>query len=156
MDGVSSAFAVVSLAIQLVNNVKRISKFLHSINDAPNEVLRLREALDQLQGILDNAKIIVDQQSTIPGLPGSVSALTSALEFCETRVQKLENFLTIAQRRSSTLNRIQRSWSSLRIVLNREEIEKLHSQVREASARLHIAISTNSAISGIEYLIQDQ
>ena len=51
MDGVSSSFAVVSLAIQLVQTTQKISKFLHGIRDAPKEIIKLTELLDQLHGI---------------------------------------------------------------------------------------------------------
>lgn len=62
MDGVASAFAVVSLAIQLVETGEKISKFLSSVRDAPNEVTKLNQALDQLNSTLKQVSYLLEQQ----------------------------------------------------------------------------------------------
>lgn len=61
MDGVSSAFAVVSLAIQLVETGEKISNFLKSVRDAPNEVIRLGQTLDQLNSTLKQVSYLLEQ-----------------------------------------------------------------------------------------------
>jgi Zn-dependent oligopeptidase len=53
---VSGTFAVVSLATQLAQIVQEVSKFLRNVQDAPKEVVRILEVLDQLHGTLDQVK----------------------------------------------------------------------------------------------------
>ena len=89
MDGNSSVFAVVSLAIQLAETVRKIRKFLQGAQGAPDAVTRLIEALDDLHGNLNHAKFLVDQLSTTRDSSGSLVALTNALEGCRTRVERL-------------------------------------------------------------------
>ena len=63
MDGLStaaSAIAAVSLAVQLVGTVQGISDFLKNVQDAPQEVLRLIETLDQLQLTSINVRQLID------------------------------------------------------------------------------------------------
>ena len=52
MDGVSSSFAVISLAFQLLDTVQKASGFVKDIQDAPRELLELSATLDQLHPIL--------------------------------------------------------------------------------------------------------
>lgn len=64
MDGVSGAFAVVSLAIQLANTVQS-AKFLRNFRDAPKEVIRLIEILEQLHITLDHVRPETAQRAAI-------------------------------------------------------------------------------------------
>jgi len=51
MDGLSTAasgIAVVSLAIQLVDSVREIRRFLRDLSEAPKELKRLVDLLEQL------------------------------------------------------------------------------------------------------------
>lgn len=65
MDGLSAAasgIAVVSLSLQLVGSVREIHCFLHSISEAPEEVKRLLDLLEQLELILRQAGMLVRTQ----------------------------------------------------------------------------------------------
>lgn len=51
LSGVVSIFAVISLAIQLAGTAQDIKNFISSIQDAPKELDRLTNQLDQLYTI---------------------------------------------------------------------------------------------------------
>ena len=119
MDGFSaaaSAFAAVSLALQLVEAVKKISDFLHSVQEAPSEVLKLAESLDQLHQHLIHSRLLLEQQSALPQLPGSFSALAGALASCEAKVQQLERVVSKVKTSLTGQKRWHRKWASVKLV----------------------------------------
>ncbi|KAL2039706.1 hypothetical protein N7G274_007565 [Stereocaulon virgatum] len=97
MDVMSSSFAVVSLAIQLLETTQKIRSFLHDVRDAPKETIRLTELLDQFHGTLDHVKSLLEQQYLVLRLPGSPVHMFRALENCEKTVQQLESLVKKAK-----------------------------------------------------------
>ena len=83
LSGAASAIAIVSLAVQPVDTVQEISKFLKNVQDTPKEILRLLETLDQLQGTLNNVRQLIDHQFLILRLPGSPVFIIKAMDNCE-------------------------------------------------------------------------
>lgn len=147
MDGLSSAasaIAVVSLAIKLVQTVQEISKFLKNVQDAPKEVLRLIETLDQLQGTLDNVRQLIDQQFLVFRLPGSPTFITKAMENCEKQIQALETFASGGRRSLEHQHRLRRTWTSMRIVAKKQDIEDIQCRLKDAKMDLQFALSSNS------------
>lgn len=61
MDVAASAFAVVALAIQLVETGEKISKFLSGVQDAPSEVFKLAQTLCQLNSTLKQVSYLLEQ-----------------------------------------------------------------------------------------------
>lgn len=146
MDGVSSAasaIAVVSLAIQLADTVQRISKFLKNVQDAPKEVFRLIETLDELQDTFDNVRQLIDQQFVILRLPGSPVFITKAMENCEKQIQALETLTSVAKR-SFEHHRLRRTWASMRVVAKKQDIEDVQCRLSDAKVDLQFALSSNS------------
>ncbi|CAD6581412.1 MAG: hypothetical protein ASARMPRED_000606 [Alectoria sarmentosa] len=144
MDGVSSAFAVVSLAIQLVETGEKISKFLTSIQDAPSEIIKLGHTLDQLNGVLKQVSYLLEQQYLVLRLPGSPVFITNALENCEKRIKALEDVIQKAKKSMDHRGRVQRSWATMRFVSKKEDIQEMQSQLRDAQAGLQTAMLSNS------------
>ena len=147
MDGLSSAasaIALVSLAIQLVDTVQEISKFLKNVQNAPKEVLRLIETLDQLQGTLDNVRHLIDQQFLVLRLPGSPAFITKAMENCVKQIKALETFASAAKRSLDHQHRLRRTWASMRVVAKQQDIEDIQCRLRDAKMDLQFALSSNS------------
>lgn len=138
---------VISLAIQLVTTVRQISEFVRCVRGAPSEVVKLAESLDQLQNSLDHARLLVDQQSTHPDLPNSIEALTSALEYCKTKLRGLQDLVDKIKAYLTAQHRALRTWGALKIILGKGEIQEAQSQIRDATTNLHSAIVINSAIA---------
>lgn len=144
MDGVSSAFAVVSLAIQLVGTGEKISKFLTSVQGAPSEVIELGQTLDQLNSTLKQVSYLLEQQYLVLRLPGSPVFITNALENCERRIKTLEDVTQKANISTNHRNRVQRSWDAMSFVSKKKDIQEMQSQLRDAEAGLQTAMQTNS------------
>lgn len=144
MDGVASAFAVVSLAIQLVETGEKISSFFASVQDAPSEVISLAQTLDQLNSTLQQVSYLLDQQYLARRLPGSPVFITNALKNCEKRMKSLENVMQKAKTAMDHRNRVHRSWAAMRFVSKKEDIREMQSQLRDAEAGLQTAMLSNS------------
>ena len=144
MDGVSSSFAVVSLAIQLVQTTQKISKFLHGVRDAPKEIIKLTELLDQLHGTLDHVRSLLEQQHLILRLPGSPVYMIRELEKCEKIIKQLESLVSKAKESLGHQQRVQSTWASMRFALGKGTIQELQGQVRDAKTDLHFAMSSNT------------
>ena len=144
MDGVSSAFAVVSLAIQLLETGEKISKFLTSVQDTPSEVSRLCQTVDQLNGTLKQVSYLLEQQCLVLRLPGSPVFITNALENCEKRIKTLEGVILKAKTAMDHRNRVHRSWAAIKFSWKKEDVREMQSQLRDAEAGLRTAMLSNS------------
>ena len=144
MDGVSSAFAVVSLAIQLVETGEKISKFLTSVRDAPSEVSKLGQTVDQLNSTLKQVSYLLEQQYLVLRLPGSPVFITNALEHCEKRIKTLEDVILKVKTAMNHRNHVHRSWAAIKFVWKKEDFREMQNQLLEAEAGLRTAMLNNS------------
>ena len=144
MDGVSTAFAVVSLAIKLVETGEKISSFLASVQDAPSEVSKLGQSVDQLNGTLKQVSYLLEQQYLVLRLPGSPVFITNALENCEKRIKMLENTISKARTAMDYRNCVHRSWAAIKFGWKKEDVREMQSQFRDAEAGLQTAMLSNS------------
>ena len=147
MDGLStagSAIAVVSLVIQLVETVQEINRFLKSVHEAPKEVLNLSETLDQLQGTLDNVRLLIETQYLVLRLPGSPALMTRAIENCEKQIKALEAFASTARKSLEHQHGLRKRWASMRIVTRKQDVEDIQCRLRDAKVDLQFALSSNS------------
>ena len=144
MDGVSSAFAVVSLAIQLVETGEKISKFLSGVHDAPSGVSKLGQSVDQLNSTLKQVSYLLEQQYLILRLPGSPIFITGALENCEKRIKALEDVIVKAKTAIDQRNCVHRSWAAIKFVSKKDDIREMQSQIYDAQVGLQTAMLSNS------------
>ena len=146
MDGVSSAasvVAVVTLALQLGKTIQKINSFLRNIEEAPKEVVRLIETLDQLHGTLDHARELFEQQFLVLRLPGSPLFITRALETCENHISELTTISTGISRSFGHQRKVRRTWASMRFVVKKQELEDIRCRLRDAKMDLQSALSSN-------------
>ncbi len=144
MEAVGGAFAVVSLTLQLATTIQQVSKFLRDVRDAPEEVVRLIETLDQLHDTLENVRQLIEQQFVVLRLPGSPEFITKALENCEKHVKTLE---TIAEKAKKSLHdqpKLRRTWASMKNVAKRQGLDDLQIRLKDAKGDLQFAITSNS------------
>ncbi|PMD52809.1 uncharacterized protein K444DRAFT_192059 [Hyaloscypha bicolor E] len=103
MDGLSAAasgIAVVSLAIQLVDSVRQIQRFLHNVSEAPKELQRLINLLEQLELILENIGELIDRQrrqSADEDVAVSETILR-AMKTCENTIKGLAGIVDVARK----------------------------------------------------------
>ena len=143
MDGVSTAFAAISITLQLVGTVKEASKFLKEVKDAPKEITRLADALSQFESLLVTAQAIVERQNTMKGLPSSITVVSDALQRCEVTVKRLEVSVVALKAYFKGQRRIRKTWASVKTVMKQDEVERVHGQVEAAMGSLQSAILLN-------------
>ena len=151
MDGISSAIALAPLAVQLVNTVQQIIRFFLSIPDGPKQFSQLVEDLNQLKPNLDLVRLLIDQGLASCGFARSLSTLAAALQICESKVKKLEEFVIKAALHLRRRHPIQRSLDALKFLLRKEQLQEILVQIRDSTERLHTAILINSAMDISQY-----
>ena len=144
MDGVASAFAVVSLAVQLVDTVQEIRDFLRSVQNAPNELIKLVETLEQLHSTLSQVKHLLEQQYSILRLPGSPVFMESALQNCNRKISTLEKAINKAKVSIARQSLVKRTWATMKLVSKKEDIQQMQSQLLHAETGLQTAMLSNS------------
>ena len=132
MDGLSSAasgVAVVSVAVQMVESVKKLHEFWGSIEEAPEDVRIISMDLELLSSVL--TRIAYEAQHAEPE-----ALLAIALNGCWTRVETLTAFLHEIEPGFASSNLRIRRWTALKIVLKQRQLIKF----QEALERMKTTI----------------
>jgi DNA-binding transcriptional MerR regulator len=147
MDGLSAAasVAVVSLAIQLVGSVRDIRQFLRNISEAPKELRRLIDLLEQLELILENIGALVErQQKQTANADIDVSAsILRAMKTCESKLKMLEDVVEVAKKTATASNKTTRTFRSFKLACKKKDIEGFESQLHDAVSLLNLTMTTN-------------
>lgn len=143
MDGVSGVFAVVSLAIQLVDSVQEVRSFLKDIRNAPNELVRLDETLDQLHSNLKYVRNLLEQQFITSRLPGTPTFILHGLQECEKRLEPIKRLVDDAKVSSNQQRRVYRAWALTKLAFKKEDLQQLERQLCDAKSDLHLAVTGN-------------
>jgi len=148
MDGFSAAasgIAVVSLAIQLVDSVREIRRFLRDVSEAPKELRRLIDLLEQLEHILENVGALVERQqqgAAQTDLDLSDSILR-AMRTCESKLKMLEDVVEAARKSGNATNKASRKFSDFRLACKKRDIEEFERQLHDAISLLNMAMTAN-------------
>jgi hypothetical protein len=141
MDGLSSAsgaFAVISIAIQLGESIKKIVEFGKAVQDAPAHICALFQDLEVLAAVI----------SQIQQLNGHVAfdnVNENALQNCQRKISNLQNIIHQAQLRLKSKNLIRRKWGAFKIPLQEDEIQSLQRSIEEAKLTLQL-VQTKSLV----------
>ncbi len=133
MEAASSIIAVVSVAIQLAESIKKLVIFFKDVRDAPSEVNAL---LDDLEILYDT----LQQVGAFSGDSRSSKIIERALQSCNTEVHKLDSKLSDAARNIKSENICLRKWSAFGIVLKKSQIESLRKAIEQAKSTLTLAL----------------
>lgn len=148
MDGLSAAAsgtAIVSFAIQLVDSVREIKRFLRNISEAPKELKRLIDLLQQLELILENIGALVERQKQHSGqadIDMSASIL-KAMKTCESKLEMLENVVEAAKKSSTAANKVARTFGSFKLACKTRDVEEFEKQLHNTISLLNLAMTTN-------------
>ena len=129
MDGAAAAFAVVSLAIQLAHNIRKLSGFWKSVKEAPADVQNLITDLDLLSTVL--CEISLEAQRTEPD-----ATLRNVLQRCEVNVAALDACLSEMQPGLTSKKRSLRHWTAITSVLKLEKIRKFQAILDQLKSTL--------------------
>ncbi|KAE8452504.1 hypothetical protein EG329_000407 [Mollisiaceae sp. DMI_Dod_QoI] len=148
MDGLSAAasgIAVVSLAIQLVDSVREIQRFLRSIADAAEELNRLVDLLEQLELILQSIGKLVEHQRAQHGdLDIDVSpSILKSVQTCEKTLQKLNKLIEKVKHNAKAKGRVTRALGHFWLGCKKEDIEDFENQLHRSVSNLNLIMTTN-------------
>ncbi|KAF4624157.1 hypothetical protein G7Y89_g14014 [Cudoniella acicularis] len=146
MDGLSAAasgIAVISLAIQLVDSIREIKRFLRSVSEAPKELTRLLDLLDHLELILENTGQLIQMQQKLGGELNVhlCVSVEKAMKTCETKLLKLDGVVKITKKASGADTRAARSFAAFRQGCKKRDIEEFEEQLHDSLSLLNLAIS---------------
>jgi hypothetical protein len=133
LSGVSSVIAVVSLAIQIANSIKKLSNFFESVQGAPEDIRCLIEDLDLLTGVLEE----IGQNANINGPPHRLGVNT--LKRCLETIDELHELLDDLLPKLSSEIRVVRTWSALKAVFRDDRIRKFQDTLNDLKTTLLLA-----------------
>ena len=148
MDGLSAAasgIAVVSLAIQLVDSVREIRRFLRNFSDAPKELKRLIDLLEQLELILENIGMLIKRQEKQSGhVNVDISPdVWRAIRTCKDKVDIFKSTIETTKRASMATNKTTRTLGSFRLACKMRDIEEFEGQLQSTISLLNLTMTTN-------------
>ena len=117
MDGVASAFAVVSLALQLIEGVQKLSDFWRSVEAAPANVQTIVSDLDLLSLTLHDIEFEAQHGQPDP-------TLEKVLRHCEVNVKTLSSALQELEPGFASTRRRTRKWTALKSVLRWDKLKQ--------------------------------
>ncbi|OBT53430.1 hypothetical protein VE04_06667 [Pseudogymnoascus sp. 24MN13] len=141
MDGLSAAasgIAVVSLAIQLAESVKKLHSFWESVKDAPKHFCAIQTDLRLLSTILEK----IDREEDL-----SDPYIRDVLKNCEGQVASLVATVSDIVPGFKAESRRTRAWTSLKAAFKKEKVGEFKSCLRETMSTLRLALMMASHTS---------
>jgi hypothetical protein len=148
MDGLSAAasgIAVASLTIQLVDSIREILRFLHLVADAPKELKRLCNLLEQLELILESIRVIMEKQRMRKREiePSITTSVLRAISTCKAKVEVLEDVVQKAKRAYMGSNKAAKSVGKLKLACKKKDIEDIETHLQHAVCILDLTMTMN-------------
>jgi hypothetical protein len=140
LSGVSSAFAVVSLAFQTAESIKKLCNFWRAVEDAPEAVREIIRDLNLLSEVLED---IGHEANSARPHSRSFALSLSVLTQCSENVQRLRGFLNSLEPGFASEKRRVRTWSAFKAAWKDDKIHKFQEMVRDLKATLLIARQTS-------------
>lgn len=132
---VSSGFAVVSLALQLVDAVQKLQTFWQSFEDGGSNVERIKDHLVTLHAIGAAVAETCQQEPQI----GCTESVLKSLLACKARTDKLMH-LTRNIGQEKPRGRWNKRWTNLRATLRDKTIRKIENQLNGDVMMLLLAL----------------
>jgi hypothetical protein len=129
MDGLSAAasgIAVVSLAIQLAESVKKLHDFWESVKDAPKHFCAIQTDLRLLSTILEK----IDREEDL-----SDPYIRDVLKNCEGQVASLVTTVSVKAESRRT-----RAWATVKAAFKKEKVGEFKSCLQETMSTLRLAL----------------
>ncbi len=144
MEVAGSAIAVVSLGIQLVGTVKKASRFIQDIRNAPDELSNLGSSLEQFHLTLNKVTDLIKQQDKYEDLPGSTDLMECAVRNCESNVTKLDNLVVRFQKRFCREGKHRAAWAALSSVVKKDDLDKYRNCIQRDLTALNTAVALSA------------
>ena len=146
MDGLSAAasvMAVTSLAFQLAHTTKQLFEFWESIQDAPEDIRKIKSDLEFLTKVLDHIAREARQQSPDP-------LMESALRLCSEKIDTITSLTLAFEPNFASGKLVIRKWGAFRVILKRDKFKQLRKSLDGMKETLMMV-----QINNIGYKIQN-
>jgi hypothetical protein len=141
---VASGVSVASLAIQIVENLNKVSNFCESIREAPTDIRRILTELHILSKIVSNIQLVHEKRS----LPESSEATTKqCLGLIRDDISKLSSLSSNLERKLHSDKRLTRTWARVQTVLSEKKIAMLRGQLDSAKGTLQLLLQYRHILS---------
>ncbi|KAH7360439.1 hypothetical protein BKA65DRAFT_547156 [Rhexocercosporidium sp. MPI-PUGE-AT-0058] len=123
MDGLSvasGAIAVVSLALQIGNGIKKLCDFWDSVQDSPKEIRTIVKDLNIISNIIDDIR---EEAATSRPYSRALTSSLAALDACADSIQTLEEMIAGSQPGLAS-KKSKRTWAAVRFAWNADRLRK--------------------------------
>ncbi len=139
MDGLSagaSIIAVLSLAMQLGGSAQTLVKFLETIADAPEDIKRLRDLINDVFAIATGVRNLLEGQRRLHGdcLPVEDTIHTTLLR-CQEQLNRIRKLLNKVEDVDAGRTLLSRSWARFRFALKKDDVAELEGHLGRALER---------------------
>ncbi|KUJ08876.1 uncharacterized protein LY89DRAFT_540583, partial [Mollisia scopiformis] len=132
---VASGISVASLAIQILDNINRVTNFYASIKEAPTDIQRVLLELQLLSSIVSGIQIVFEKRS----LPENNEATTrKSLDLVRHDIKKLSDLTLTLERKLNSEKRTVRTWARVQTVLSEKKIAVLRDHLDRAKGTLQL------------------
>lgn len=145
LSAAASAFAVVSLALQLTNTVRDIRNFLNGISDGPKEYERLVELLEQLDLVIDGVRSLLERQKIQNRdlAPAPAPAVLRALQGCQNALEPLSILVQEAKCAFRKPGVLSKTRASLKLTWKKNDVTIFEEQLQRAMTTLQTTLTLN-------------
>jgi hypothetical protein len=144
MDGVASGFAVVSLAIQLIQSINTVKTFIRDVKGAPKELARLLELLNRLSALLDDVRGVMERQTSLRQCPLPPQTIFDCLKSCEASLKLLEDIIETYKGRQGSASGFARLKDDIKFGFKSKDISDFEARIQGDINYLTAALSPNN------------
>lgn len=114
------------------------------MSEAPEELKRLIDLLEQLEIILEQVGLLVQRQRGNGRLegPGVIASVSRAIRSCEKKLALLEGVIE-ATKKASWNSRVAKTLGSFKLACHRKDIRGIEQQLSEAVNLLSLTMMAN-------------
>lgn len=136
LSGTSGVFAVVSLAIQLCESIKKLCDFFESIEDAPQYIKFISNDLSTILNVVEGIR--QESEVTRPHTKALHTSL-QALNHCCEQVNQLKSLIVKHEAGLIHSSRARRKWSAIKATWSAEKLQKASEALGNAKLTLLLA-----------------
>lgn len=130
---VAGGIGIVSLAIQIVENLNKVIRFCESIKEAPTDIQRIIKELQLLSDIMSTLQLVHGKRR------GTGQAMTkNCLDLVTHDISKLSDLSSYLEQRLNSNKIITRTWARVRTVFSEKKIAMLRDHLESATSRLQL------------------
>ncbi|KAL8419075.1 hypothetical protein RB594_002324 [Gaeumannomyces avenae] len=146
LGAAASVIGVISLAIQLCGGARQLVEFLGTIDDAPGEVIRLRDLISLVHSIAAGVRNMLEHQRQLLGdSTFGLETIHDALRACQ---QRIENIRSAIEKTGVILGQesslVKRNWCRFKLAIKKDAIESLERQLGHALQALNLSLTINA------------